>query len=93
MINIYLHISVIKLLNYYLKNTPVSASIIYVVSFTPAVSYAECIASCASPISTVLTDTCELDILPSVEPPAISDLLAYVWYGTFLLSHMSLNMA
>lgn len=28
MINIYLHISVIKLLNYYLKNTPVSASII-----------------------------------------------------------------
>ena len=47
----------------------------YSTSALPAVSTAECIASCASPISTVGTDTCPAEILPSVEPPAISERL------------------
>ena len=39
---------------------------------SPAVSYAECIASCGNPMSTVLRETWVFAMFPRVEPPAIS---------------------
>lgn len=47
-------------------------SAIAAVSCTPPVSKAECIASCASPISAEGMDTCAVEMLPSVEPPKMS---------------------
>ena len=59
----------------YFSQNSLSTRTRYSTSALPAVSTAECIASCASPISTVGTDTCPAEILPSVEPPAISERL------------------
>ena len=61
--------------DYSLKNTR-NASTAYFVSFTPAVSTAECMASWGSPMSTVETDTWAVEMLPRVLPPAMSERLA-----------------
>lgn len=53
-----------------------SARTAYSVSIMPAVSTAECMASWGSPMSTLDTDTWAVEILPRVDPPAISERLA-----------------
>lgn len=69
------------------KNT-LNASMAYPVSFTPAVSTAECMASWGSPMSTLDTDTCAVEMFPSVLPPGMSERFAYAWQGTPALSQM-----
>ena len=47
--------------------------IVYSWSFIDAVSKAECIAQIGLPMSTPLMSICEVNILPNVDPPAISE--------------------
>ena len=63
------------------------------VSFTPAVSNAECIASWGRPISTVSSGTLVLEMLPRVEPPAMSLRLAKVCHFRPRLFTIDLNRA
>ncbi len=65
----------------------------YAVSFTPAVSKLECMASCARPKSAACTLTCTFERFPSVEPPAESLLFANVCTGTPARAHTSFSTA
>ena len=44
-------------------------------------------------MSTVFNDTWAFEILPNVEPPAISERFVNVCTGTFTAAHTSLNTA
>ena len=43
-------------------------------------------------MSTVLSDSCVVEILPRVEPPKISERFAYVWKGHPLASKSELSL-
>ena len=65
----------------------------YWVSFTPAVSKQECMASWGRPMSTVFRDRWELEMLPRVDPPAISERLENCCTGTSALRHRAVKTA
>ena len=44
-------------------------------------------ASWAMPMSTVFSETWEFAMLPSVEPPMMSERLTKCWHGTFCSLH------
>ena len=54
-------------------------SVRFRVSLVPAVSYGECIASWAAPMSTVGIEICVVEMLPKVLPPVTLELLKNSW--------------